>query len=386
MASIARRPLTVRRIVRTAVAVGTLTACAACTTDTAARDASHPKEQAACQPGVHLLPVGTTTEASAATAINGSGWVAGWLTELDGSSEAVLWRDNQPPLGLGTRGVPVDVSDDGVVAINHIQGGLHTAGLWKDGTLLRLPGTKSRPRANVTALNDHGVAVGQIWGNRASSRAAVWRNGKLRVLGDPSSGRVGSFASDVNNSGLIIGYSISDLAAGIEGRGLWWRPRARSGVLSLFGGSRVAAANHADDRGRLVGFLAPKQENSPSGQAVKWRSVQSHPVKHQGWGAINALHPDAGYLVGSTRRSWAAIGHITDMRATRLPDPATLVEEPYKYTEPSLPTWEAKDVARGHSPYAPEGGVTVVGSALHTESLYDGGGKAVLWTCAQNYR
>jgi hypothetical protein len=388
MGQLTRRSSTVIGIVRTAVAFGLLAACAVGTRDTEVSQAPQAAaRQAACQPKVDLLPTRTTTNASAATAMSDNGWIVGWLTDLSGPSEAVLWRNNGPPLGLGTRGVPVDINDAGAIAINHIQGGLHTAGLWKDGTLRTLRGTRARPRVNVTALNDHGAAVGSIWGSRATGRAAVWRHGKLRVLRNPSSGRTGYFASDINNSGLIVGGSVRDPFERVAGRGLWWRPGDGRGVIPNVSSGRATGAKHVDNRGRLVGFLAPRQEDGPIGAAVKWRSIQSQPVKYRGWGTINALHADTGYMVGATREGWwASIGRIADMRSTRLPNPATLLDEPDEYTETSLPTWEALDVATGLSPYAPEGGVTVVGSALHTESLYDGGGKAVLWTCAQNYR
>jgi hypothetical protein len=124
-----------------------------------------------------------------------------------------------------------------------------------------------------------------------------------------------------------------------------------------------------------VGFVGGLSEDDPVGPAIKWRSVRSQPKKFLNRRFyVFALHPDSGYVVGSRNSRRAFLAHLSNSRATLLPDPPALDGFDAYSTQ-------AFDVAAGQSPEARDGGVTVVGTAY-----YDSVARAVLWTCAQNDR
>jgi len=383
MGQLIARSWSVRRITATA-AIALLGACTASSGgDVGVRTPSRASQvtatQAACPAQVRLLPTRTATESSWGAAISDNGWVAGWVAEPEMKLRAVVWRGNTPPLDLGVDGVPADINEVGDIAIQGHGYGPNgfSAFLWKDGTLRRLPGTKSRPRVAVNGLNDHGVVVGFVFGGRTSSvRAAVWRNGRVRVLRHPSGGtrRDDYFGQDINNSGLVIGWRGSDPRISH-----WWRTGGRVGTLSRGDSDRGVAAN-VDDRGRVVGFVAGRSEDDPGGPNIKWRSVRSDPKKflNRRFGVF-ALHPDSGYVVGSRDSRRAFLGHLSDARVTLLPNPPALGGfDAYSA--------QAFDVATGQNPLAPDGGVTVVGTAFFDSVEGSPNNRAVLWTCARSYR
>ncbi|MET0521105.1 MAG: hypothetical protein ABW156_03920 [Jiangellaceae bacterium] len=314
---------------------------------------------------------------SSATAINDDGWVAGWVAEdVTRAGRAVLWRDNGLPLDLGVRGVPVDINEEGGIAIagDGVGGNAFAAYLWKDGSLHRLRGTKSRPHVMVTALNDRGDVVGTV--NRYDAfndRAAIWRNEKLRMLAAPSGAKRGPYrAVGVTNDGLIIGV----IWRGPHPDPLWWKGR-RLGALSK-GDSGRGFATHVDDRGRVLGIVAGRGEDDPGGPTIKWRNVRSDPDKFlkRPFG-VTALHHANGYLVGSAK-SRPFLSRLSHSRPTWLPSPPAPGGSTVDFIN-------ANGVASGPNPYAPYGGVTVIGEAYVT-SESESGPRAILWTCAENYR
>jgi uncharacterized membrane protein len=287
----------------------------------------------------------------------------------------VLWRDNAPPLDLGVRGVPYDINEEGAIAIQgNGLGNAFAAYLWKGGTLQRLRGTKTRPHVMVTALNDRGAVVGTV--NRYDTfndRAAIWRNGKLRMLAPPPGAERHPYrALGITSGGLIIGIGWSGLHPDP-----WWWNGGRVRALSE-GVSGRGFATHVDNRGRVVGIVDGRGEDDPGGPTIKWRNVWSQPAKFlKTAGGVTALHHANGYLVGSARNR-PFLSHLSNGRMTWLPAPPA----PDGSTVDST---NANGVASGRSAYAPDGGITVVGDTYVTSET-DGGRRAILWTCAQNYR
>jgi uncharacterized membrane protein len=369
--------------------MGLLVACSADGADPIGKAPSQATQttdrQAGCQPKTLLLPTRTTTEHSEATAINDHGWVAGWVGEILKPSRAVLWRDNGPPVDLGVRGVPYDINEHGAIAINGSGSGAKglAAFLWKDGTVHRLRGTKSRPHVRIAALNNHDVVVGTVFRlDTGNDRAAIWRNGQLHMLAPPPGAEHDNyFGQDINDSGLVIGWG-----GPFPGPNPWWWNGPRAGALPR-GDSNRGFATHMDNRGRVVGYVAGRTEDDPGGPAIKWLSVHFEPKKFLNRGTgFSALHSSNGYLVGgrssraSSGTSRAFLAHLSDDRVAFLPDPGAR-EEGF-----AIDFTDAKDVAVGPHAYAPDGGVTVAGSIYYSSDDEGGGRRAVLWTCAQTYR
>jgi len=145
------------------------------------------------------------------------------------------------------------------------------------------------------------------------------------------------------------------------------------------GPSRAGVAERVDDHGRIVGELH-------QGIFV-WPDRESRPRRMFGARKdLTSLH-DSGYLTGAEKASrgyggQAWLARLSDGRPAILPGPP--MEDP---------TWNllnalGRDLARGTTTYAPQGGVTVAGAVLILASLPDrdvGLTRAVLWTCAQTY-
>jgi probable HAF family extracellular repeat protein len=175
--------------------------------------------------------------ASSAADVNGSGVVVGTHTERrDSPDRAVVWRDGQI-IDLGTFGgdtgpygtdsIAHSVNESGqVVGGAAVPGGALHAFLW-DGGVLRDLGTLGGTTGSTfaTGINDRGVVVGAS-PNRAgqvigASRVAttgnydhrpfLWQNGQMVDLNDrvpdlPAGVTLYS-ASDINDRGEVVGWA-----------------------------------------------------------------------------------------------------------------------------------------------------------------------------------
>ena len=190
----------------------------------ASPSASSVAGDAACVPQVVVVPGLDESSTGWLAAMNDRGWAVGYSEDgPEGYFQtAVMWRDGAViNLGLGGRGlVPsngsvsshaVDVNEDGVVAAQRwrikkqgAQFRSQTSWLWQDGVKERLRGSKQRPRAFVSAVNDDGVAVGYIADSSdLDFQPVVWRNGAREPLPIPA-GTDGR-AVGINNRGLVVG-------------------------------------------------------------------------------------------------------------------------------------------------------------------------------------
>jgi hypothetical protein len=342
--------------------------------------------RAPCDPQTIMLPSLGADGYSAAIAVSDSGWVAGVSSDGSGSSVPVVWRDAteavstdiggvDPDTGRRVIGSSVDVNESGLVAINRATYNKRDRSvgqdvvLWSEsGGAVRLPTTSTRPRAYVTALNDHGVAAGMVRGKGHPMVPVVWRNGKLQRLPIPH-GTAGT-ALDINNSGRVVGY-LNDLGARFAPRRPWtWRIGGSSGPLKKMSGGGPAAL--VNDAGRIVGAITIDEYTDRS---VLWRSPAARPRRFLA-DTVMDLH-NSGYLavtdVGFRGFGAAAyVGHLRDGGTQAvLPEP------------PNPGGWDnvvARSVGLGVTAFAPQGGVTIVGSADDEESAH-----AVLWTCAQTH-
>ena len=178
-----------------------------------------------------------------ATAINSRGQVAGWgetkVTDTDGQliSHAFLWQGGRM-IDLGGRNSSaVAINERGLVAGAIDQGQSEPrAVLWAKGQMALLPLAPRGDQSWAYAMNNHGQIVG--WASGKHVRAALWENGKLRLLGGP--GELSS-ARAINERSQIFGES------GVLGSFLWYRGQVSH--LNIFTDQTFAL----NDRGQLVG-------------------------------------------------------------------------------------------------------------------------------------
>jgi hypothetical protein len=381
-------------------------AATACTPGTTSRPsttsrpggASLAAHATSCEPEILFLPPLEGDHDSSLRAMNDRGWVVGYshFDEPERNvtfSTAVMWRDGVAiDLGIGGGVVPgdgrvdswaMDVNDDGVVAAQRVhtdRSGYRTVAssswLWREGDKVRLRGTERRGRASVTALNDSGVAVGDIRGNRPDGRRrpVAWsQEGLVRLPLPPEV--VEGWAVQINNGGLVIGTVL--YRGSRQWRPWFWQLRGgSSGPLPLPPGEDVQPID-VDNRGRILGhtYLDGRV------RGVLWpeRSRRPQVLAKLFFGTVVDMndHGDVtgsfGVFRGQGDRPW--MSNLRDSRVVRLPLPPP---------EGWVNVW-GRSVIRGITPLAPQGGISVGGDANSGGMEDSPRSRATIWTCAQTY-
>jgi len=150
---------------------------------------------------------------SYATAINSHGSVAG-LTICPPNNQATLWRGTTPMLlgAVGGIGKPNAINDAGLI----VGLGRYGATAWVDGVVRHL-GTMS----TATAVNNRGIIVGKVPGNRLSYHAAFWSSVSAapqdlnKLIGTAAGEYVLTEATGINDSCTIVanGFVIKNSGA-----------------------------------------------------------------------------------------------------------------------------------------------------------------------------
>jgi probable HAF family extracellular repeat protein len=139
-----------------------------------------------------------------ASGINEGGQIVGWTDYPNGPQKAVLWEPGKPVRSLHLPGYRASQA----IAINN-RGQILAAAfrsdnfrqfpyIWKDGKTTTI---SSMIRAN--AINDNGQVVGVIRTRDGGTRAALWKNGRVRDIDGRRDGS--SEALSINNKGEIVG-------------------------------------------------------------------------------------------------------------------------------------------------------------------------------------
>jgi len=206
------------------------------------------RPRAASPPGPYVVTdLGTfgSLQSAAAHDINDEGQVVGYA-----ASRAFVWQNgSMTALSSGTGGsAAVAINGIGQVAGNAriVAAGQPHPVRWDNGTMTDLtPGLPANENGHANGLNDHGQVVGVVnyW------VGLLWDNGVQTNLGHLGGG--GSFPSDINNAGQVVGssYSAVQTELGLMQHPFLWQGGVMTdlGVLPGDEDGGAAAINSAGD-------------------------------------------------------------------------------------------------------------------------------------------
>jgi probable HAF family extracellular repeat protein len=176
-------------------------------------------------------------------AVNGSGTVAGWSLNSSGVEQAFVSATaglNALPFGSGTESYAYGINNSGTVVGNTYINGQSHATIWS-GTGTTVLGANTY----ATAINSSGEAVGSNGG------AFVVVNGQVQELATVP-GITWSAAYGINDAGTVVGDG--ELSNGTF-RGLIWTPDGSVVLLGTLGGSSSQATD-VNNSGEVVGFAS----------------------------------------------------------------------------------------------------------------------------------
>ena len=283
---------------------------------------------------------------SGAAAINESGSIVGYsYMPGDLVSHAVLWVHGKT-IDLGTLGgsssSASDINDDGqIVGSSTLPGDQTThATLWSRGKIHDL-GAASALSSSAAGINNAGQVVGSTHLGTAHDVAILW-NGKattqLSPVGGANSPWISSIATEINDKGLIIGFSgtrfyddhgatswtgqqptkldgtgdsiaygvnnagtivgMSGFHPGFPGSATVWNGTTATLLTGLFAdplGRYAASASAINDVGQIVGWSATNA--NIDAHAVLWNDARSAPVDLNDYLDMNDI--GAGWVLTS---------------------------------------------------------------------------------------
>jgi uncharacterized membrane protein len=225
-----------------------------------------------------LLGPVTGATGTLAYSINDSGQVAGTAV-IAGSSQAILWNNGSPTLlpspAPYTQTFAAYLNDSGQVVgqASGQVGGVQevVATMWNGSTPTVLGLLSGYTSGEAWGINSNGLIVGKICCNGQQSEAVVWHGTTPTLLPvlQPTKGDGGE-ALAVNNSGVVVGHAVN--AQGSDNGATAWANGVLTSLGSLYKGSFATALN---DRGIIVGYSATQTKGQ---HAVIWSRIGAAPI------------------------------------------------------------------------------------------------------------
>lgn len=196
----------------------------------------------------------------------------------NGEPASFFWPVDQPPVELvapaAYRSQALEINDRGtVLLVGMMDDGFDKLYLWRRGELtdLGLGGNLSfsfRLREQAAdQLNERDEVAGTLWTASGETRAFLWSDGELRVLG--TLGGEMSRANGINDRGEVVGES--QTASG-EVHAFLWRDGVMTDIGTMFENPDESYATAINNRGQIAGvryFRTPDRRNE---RVVLWET------------------------------------------------------------------------------------------------------------------